>query len=391
MSQSRDPTLSLRELVSEGATPSAVVDSILRKATDARASDIHFEPADSGLEVRLRLDGVLRPVAAVPSALAAPVIARLKVLAGLATYRTGVPQDGRISRDGLSGDLRLSTYPTVRGEKAVVRLFSARPEDFRLDELGLGDDVRGTLEKALAGRDGLVILTGPAGSGKTTTIYAAIQHIRDQGSAPRHIVTIEDPVECLLPGIPQTETNPPAGLTFANCLRSILRQDPEVIAVGEVRDRETADLSLEASLTGHLVVTTLHAGTAAGVFARLLEMGMEPYLIASVVRASLAQRLVRRLCPDCRHEDSHGWMAEGCAKCLDTGFAGRLPVAEILAVTSHVREAVLRRADIGEIARAARDSGMVPLADRAEGLVRRGETTSAEVARVLASPSPEES
>jgi len=389
----------LEVLASAGAPPSEIVDAALRGAADARASDVHFEPVESGIEVRLRLDGVLQPAATIPGELAAPVIARLKVLAGLATYRTDVPQDGRISLEGLGGgaDLRLSTYPTVRGEKAVVRLFAARAEEFRLRGLGLGDEVAGVLETALASREGLVVLTGPAGSGKTTTIYASVQHVRDSsrsgraGGSGRHIVTIEDPVECLLPGVTQTQTNPPAGLTFANCLGSILRQDPEVIVIGEVRDAATAELALQAALTGHLVVTTVHAGTAPGVFSRLVEMGIEPYLVTSVVRAALAQRLVRRLCPACRVREEAGnaesggdWTAPGCDACLGTGFRGRVPVAEVLTLSPGLRAAVLARADIGGLERAARDSGMRTLADAGEALVRSGVTSRDELGRVLA-------
>ncbi len=376
----------LAELVSEGAKPSAIVNSILQAAMDMKVSDVHFEPVESGLEIRFRLDGVLLPVGTVPPWLSVRVTSRLKVLAELATYRTDAPQDGRIAGDRFSApaDLRLSTYPTVRGEKAVVRLFTARPEDFGLDSLGLSKGVRGALEGALGGREGLVALTGPAGSGKTTTLYAAIQYIRDDARGSRNIVTIEDPVECLLPGVTQTQTNPPAGLTSANCLRSILRQDPEVIMVGEVRDRETAALVLEAGLTGHLVLTTMHAGTAAGVFARLLEMKVEPHLVTSVVRAAVAQRLVRRLCPDCKREGADGWEAPGCEACLGTGFRGRLPLAEILTLTPAVRKAVLDEADLEGLEDAALASGMVPLASLGEDVVRTGETTQEEVARVLA-------
>ncbi len=391
----------IAQLASTDKAPSAIVFALRREAVRARASDVHFEPVDSGLDIRFRLDGVLVSVAAVPPELASPVVARLKVLAGLATYRTEVPQDGRIAGEALSSpegkvpggpdrtwhaDLRLSTYPTVRGEKAVVRLFTARAEDFRLETLGLGENVRAALELALTSREGLVVLTGPAGSGKTTTLYAAIQHVRDAAGAQRHIVTIEDPAECLLPGITQTETNPPAGLTFANCLRSMLRQDPEVIMVGEVRDAETASLALEAALTGHLVLTTLHAGTSGGIFARLLDMGIEPHFITSVVRAAVAQRLVRRLCPECRRrgEGNDAWEAPGCDSCLGTGFRGRLPLAEVLTLTPELRKAVLARSDLSDIDRAARASGVVPLATRGEELIAEGETTEGEVARVLA-------
>jgi type II secretory ATPase GspE/PulE/Tfp pilus assembly ATPase PilB-like protein len=359
---------------------------VLTAAVETRASDVHFEPTGNGLEVRFRLDGVLQEVASAPVERAAPLVARLKVLAGLATYRTDTPQDGRIPGNGFSSnaDLRLSTYPTVRGEKAVVRLFTARAEDFRLASLGLGDEVTSEFQKALRSREGLLVLTGPAGSGKTTTLYAAIQHVRDDGHNRRHVVTIEDPAECLLPGITQTQTNPPAGLTFANCLRSILRQDPEVIMVGEARDSETASLAVEAALTGHLVLTTLHAGTAAGVYARLLEIGIEPHLVASVVRASIAQRLVRRFCPQCRTQGTEGWAPTGCDKCLQTGYRGRIPLAEILTPSPELRKVVLARPDLDEIERAARASGMRPLSSRASELVRAGDTSQLEVDRVLA-------
>jgi general secretion pathway protein E len=287
----------------------------------------------------------------------------------------------------------------------VVRLFAARAEEFRLRGLGFGDGVVGVLEQALASREGLVVLTGPAGSGKTTTIYASVQHVRDSsrsgragsgGGSGRHIVTIEDPVECLLPGVTQTQTNPPAGLTFANCLGSILRQDPEVIVVGEVRDAATAELALQAALTGHLVVTTVHAGTAPGVFSRLVEMGTEPYLVTSVVRAALAQRLVRRLCPGCRTRTEGGsdgnadagWTAPGCDECLGTGFRGRVPIAEILTLSPQLRGAVLARADLEGLERAARDAGMRTLAEAGEELARSGATSREELARVLAGLRP---
>ncbi|MHC4916660.1 MAG: GspE/PulE family protein [Planctomycetota bacterium] len=372
-----DPAGELRTtvdgLVAGGAQPSEVVKAVLDAALEAGASDVHFEPLGDGLAVRLRLDGVLQDAAALPAELSAPVVARLKVLAGLATYRTEVPQDGRVSREG--SDLRLSTYPTVRGEKAVVRLFARSAEEFRLDALSLPAEVLGALQMALSAREGLILFTGPAGSGKTTTIYAALQHLRGVERVPRQIVSIEDPVECLLPGVTQTEVNPPAGLTFANCLRSVLRQDPEVIAVGEIRDRETADLAVEAALTGHLVITTLHAGTAAGVFARLVEMGLEPSAVTSVARLAVAQRLVRRLCVECA--------GKGCQACSGEGLKGRLPVAEALSLTAEVRAAVLRRADLAAVRYAALEGGLIPLAERGRRMVDAGLTLRSEVERVL--------
>lgn len=376
----------IRGLLDGDAAPSAVVDLVLRKAALIGASDVHVEPTGSGVEVRFRLDGVLRTVATAPPGWDRTLVARLKVLAGLATYRTDIPQDGRIPGDGLpvDGDLRLSTYPTVRGEKAVVRLLAPRSRALRLAELGLSDRSLGVLEAGLAGREGLVALTGPAGSGKTTTLYAAVRHIHETDHVPRQIVTVEDPVESLLDGITQTETNPPAGLSFASCLRSILRQDPEVILVGEVRDRETAALAFESALSGHLVLTTVHAGTAPAVFGRLLEMGIEPSTLTSVLRAAMAVRLVRRSCPDCGTSIEGRWSAPGCEACFGTGFRGRHPLDEVLTLTPALRAAVLERADAVRLRLLATEAGFVSLAVRGRELVERGLTTREEVARVLA-------
>jgi type II secretory ATPase GspE/PulE/Tfp pilus assembly ATPase PilB-like protein len=371
----------LHRLFQEQARPSAIIEALLEGAAEAGGiSDIHFEPVDGGLEIRIRLDGVLTPLAAAPPELSGPLIARLKVLAGLASYRTDVPQDGRID-GGAAGASRLATYPTVRGEKAVVRLLLATPEAFDLDILGLSDRTRGVLVHAVAAREGMVVLTGPAGSGKTTTLYTLLRHICATDSVPRQIVTIEDPAECLLPRVTQTQINLAVGLTMANCLRSILRQDPEVLMVGEVRDRETAALAVEAALTGHLVLTTIHAGRAAGVFGRLLEMGIEPYQITSILRAAVAVRLVRRLCVRCTVEG----VALGCEACWRTGYRGRLLLDESLTLEGAVRDAVLRRADVGEIERTARESGMETLAERGQALVTGLFTTLDEVRRVLAS------
>ena len=387
MTALRDLSAEIGSLASAGAPPSRLVQAVLAAAAAGGASDAHFEPVEAGLAVRLRLDGVLQDAAAIPAELSAPVVARLKVLAGLATYRTDVPQDGRIGGEHFSRagtEARLSTYPTVRGEKAVVRFFLRRAADFRLDALALGDDVAAALRSALAAREGLVALTGPAGSGKTTTIYAALSHLVEAESARRQVVTIEDPVECLLPGVTQTETDPPAGLAFANCLRSILRQDPEVIMVGEVRDAETAKLAAEAALTGHLVITTVHAGTAAGVLVRLVEMGVEPAVVAGVLKLAVAQRLLRRLCPACRRKGPGDmWTAPGCDECLGTGYRGRLPAAEFLTMGPALRAALAGGADLTELHRIARESGMVPLAERGRRLASEGLTDPAELSRVL--------
>jgi len=372
--------------ISCDGTPTEIVDMVIARACALGVSDIHFEPTRSGLDVRFRLDGVLKTLGHVARERSANTVSRLKVLAGLATYRTDVPQDGRFTVGEAAGgvDARLSTYPTVRGEKAVVRLFGARPKDYTLDRLGFPSDVTTALRASLALREGMIVLTGPAGSGKSTTLYACVQHARDEAGGGRSIVTIEDPAECLIPGVTQTEINPPAGLTFATCLRSMLRQDPEVIMVGEVRDRETAALALEAALTGHLVLTTLHAGTTWGVFVRLLEMGIEAHLITSAVKMTVAQRLVRRLCPDCKVEADGGWSAPGCEACLGTGYRGRVVIASTLAPTTEVRGAILARADAHTLEECAFAAGAVPLAARADDVVRDGVTSRDEVRRALA-------
>ncbi|MBI4613921.1 MAG: type II/IV secretion system protein [Planctomycetes bacterium] len=381
----------LEELIRTEEPPSVLVSICLAGAITAGASDVHFEPVEGGIYVRFRLDGVLHGVAKLPPGLAAPVVARLKVLSGLATYRTDVPQDGRVHGDGFASgaDLRLSTYPTVRGEKAVVRIHGADASDPDLAGLGLSRVAREALEAALSRRDGLIVLTGPAGSGKTTTIYAAIRHMLARDPVGRQIVTIEDPVERLLPGITQTEVQPALGLTWERCLRSILRQDPEVVVVGEVRDRETAALAGQAALSGHLVLTTLHAGSAAGIFARLVEMGVEPHVVTSTVRVALAQRLARRLCRECRRatagpDGAPGpWTAPGCPACWQTGFRGRIPVDEVLTLTRRMREAVLASADTTELRERAREDGFADLSARGEELVAAGETSPEELARVL--------
>lgn len=376
----------LEQLAAKGAGGVVeLVDEIIAEGLRRQASDIHLEPTEGGLSVRFRQDGVLRPAIVVATEAARNAVSRVKVLAGLLTYQTDLPQEGRIDRAKVNAncDLRAATVPTVLGEKAVIRLVDVVDREMRLDELGYPADALAELERGLTTPQGVILFTGPAGSGKTTTIYAALNRIIEATGGTRHIVSVEDPVERVLPGVTQTQVKPGVGLTFARCLRSLLRQDPEVIVVGEVRDRETAGIAVEAGLTGHLVISTIHSGRAAGVFARLIEMDIEPSMLASAVMLVVAQRLVRKLCDECKRPTKEGCEAVGCEACFGTGYRGRTPIVEFIRPDRELRARVLGRKTIEDIEATAREQGMVTLADRARDAVRRGETTLAEVARVL--------
>lgn len=373
-----------------------LVDAIIHEGMRRSASDIHIEPAEGVILTRFRLDGVLHPAVETRTDCAQNIIARIKVLADLLTYHTDTPQEGRINHDkiGAAADIRASTFPTVRGEKVVLRLFDAQTQDVRIAQLGYPEAIRRDLEAQLLRPNGVILLTGPAGSGKTTTIYAALRFILDASGGARNIVTVEDPVERMIGGITQTQVHPPTGLTFARCLRSLMRQDPEVILVGEIRDRETAEIAIEAGLTGHLVISTIHSGTTAGVFTRLLDMGVEPYLAASSVNFSVAQRLVRKLCPQCRRpaaetaglpEEAKGkvFEAAGCDACFGAGYRGRMVLAEALHMTKRLSDRIHQRAATEVLAVDAVESGMRPLRDAALDAVCAGVTSVAEVRRVL--------
>jgi type II secretory ATPase GspE/PulE/Tfp pilus assembly ATPase PilB-like protein len=309
--------------------------------------------------------------------LAANVVARLKVMAELLTYRVDVPQEGRMAetskRHGV--DMRVSTFPIIHGEKAAVRIFDSSARALDLEQLGLPGAVLGALLQVLRERAGAVFLTGPSGSGKTTTIYACLRHLVRESGGGRHIVTIEDPVEQVIEGISQAQVRPGSEFDFARGLRSILRQDPEVIAIGEVRDAETAASAIEAALTGHLVFSTLHAGSACGVIGRLLDMGIEPYLLTSGLRAVLNQRLVRRLCGACR--------GAGCDACFGAGYRGRVLLAEFLSLNNELREAILARADTATLEAAAHVPGQHSIWSAADESVLAGLTDEKEILRVL--------
>jgi type II secretory ATPase GspE/PulE/Tfp pilus assembly ATPase PilB-like protein len=359
---------------------SRLVDLILEEAVRRSASDVHLEPTYRRVEVRFRLDGVLHPVAALGRDVAPNLVARLKVLAELLTYRLDVPQEGSLAgaRGRFGTDMRVSTFPTIHGEKVVVRLFDASVRVLELDQLGFPPPLLAALAALLRVRTGAVLLTGPSGSGKTTTIYACLRRLLADARGGRHIVTIEDPVEQVIEGVSQSQARPGTEFDFARGLRSLLRQDPEVIMIGEVRDRETAAIAVEAALTGHLVFSTLHAGSACGVVSRLLDMGVEPHLLTSGLKGILNQRLVRRLCAACG-----GQGRATCAACGDTGYRGRVLLAELLTLDGALRQAILARADTATLEAAAARPGRQTLRAAAAQAIAEGRTTAEEVERVL--------
>lgn len=361
-----------------------VVDLLLAEAVRRSASDVHVEPTHNAVLVRFRLDGVLNAVATLRRELAPNLAARLKVLAELLTYRLDIPQEGRIAdaRQRHGVEMRVSTFPTIHGEKVVVRLFEPTGRTFDLEQLGLSADLLAALRAMLRERTGVILLTGPSGSGKTTTLYACLRHLVAASAGGRHVVTIEDPVEQALEGVSQSQARPGTEFDFARGLRSLLRQDPEVIMVGEARDPATAAIAVEAALTGHLVLSSVHAGSACGVISRLLDMGVEPYLLTSALRGVLNQRLVRRLCPVCRRPGERGWAPVGCDACGGTGYRGRALLAELLTPGPRLRQAVLSRADTAEL-EAAAEGGRETMAQAAERAVAEGVTARAEIDRVL--------
>lgn len=374
----------------------SIVETLLAAACEIGASDVHLQPSESSLDIRWRLDGVLQPAGTLPGTVAPNVIARLKVLADLLTYRLDVPQEGRLR--GVPGDaeMRVSTFPTLHGERAVVRLFGQPGRFLRLDDLGLPDDVRSALDRSLDQTSGAVLVTGPAGCGKTTTAYTCLREMAAKGPG-RALASLEDPIEQAIPGVAQSQANAAAGFDLAAGLRFLLRQDPEVILVGEIRDRDTAEVVMQASLTGHFVVSTFHAGSAAAASGRLFDMGIEPYAIRSGVLAIVSQRLVRKLCECKRPAEGQGqalglpvekmFLPGGCDQCHNTGYHGRLPLAEMLVLEgTEIPAAILARQDAVELERRAIESGMLPLHRRGCQAVEQGLTSPVEVVRVLGLP-----
>jgi general secretion pathway protein E len=344
-----------------------ILERLIHRAETAGASDIHLQMTGKSARVSLRLDGVLVPVPDLPDDVAERVVGRIKFLARLKTYQDSLPQDGRIERGdvGAGNDIRVATYPTVTGEKVVLRLFAESTAQAPAD-LGLPEDARRELEWFLARTSGLLLLTGPAGSGKTTTIYACLRQLAGQGG--RHVITIEDPVEQLIGGVMQTEVNDARGLTFSKAARHLLRQDPQVLVIGEIRDEETANLAVRAALTGHSVISTLHAGSCKGVFERLMVMCADRYAVISVVELVLNQRLIRRLCPQCA--------GAKCEKCLQTGYRGCVPLVEWMRVDDALRARL--RTHGAEVVAPQRT-----LAEAAREALQRGLSNEFEVRRVL--------
>jgi type IV pilus assembly protein PilB len=401
----REPTALTETLLApdpEDAPVVQLVNEMIDRAIADRASDIHIEPGQDRFRVRIRVDGFLREQMTESIHYHPAVTARLKVMADLDIAERRAPQDGRIElRDkGRNVDLRVSTLPTVHGEKVVLRIFDRAKSLPKLAELGFAPEVLRAYQNAAARPHGMILVTGPTGSGKTSTLISTLGFLNQ---IEKNIVTIEDPVEYQLPGINHVQVNPKAGLTFADGLRSILRQDPNIIMVGEIRDTETADVAIRAALTGHLVLSTLHTNDAAGALTRLADMGVEPYLVASAVLGVMAQRLVRRLCPACKEAvrvDADGYRqygcdpgpgetvdihrAVGCAKCGGSGYTGRYPIFEYLKITPAVQELVIARASAAAIRAQAQTEGMHFLITAGLETVLRGETTQEEIFRVAA-------
>lgn len=380
-----------------------LVNAILGQAARERASDIHIEPFERHIAVRFRVDGVLHEVMQPPKRLASAITARIKVMADLDIAERRIPQDGRIKIKvaGKEIDIRLSTLPTSWGERLVMRLLDKTAVLKDLGHIGMGPRQLVLIEEQLTKSYGIILVTGPTGSGKTTTLYASLAKIN---SPTRNIITVEDPVEYQLGGIGQIQVNTKVGLTFASGLRAILRQDPDVVMIGEIRDRETAEIAVQASLTGHLVFSTLHTNDAAGAVTRLVDMGVEPFLIASSVVCMMAQRLVRRLCPHCKAQvvpteselrqlgytrerfmtETPGYVYQpvGCDQCLDSGYQGRTGIYEVLPVDDDIRPLIMDNVDSGTIKKVAIGKGMLTLRDDGTRKVMDGETSIAEVLRV---------
>lgn len=385
----------LRDLASEEPVI-RLVNDLIDAALGAGASDLHLEPEADRLRARLRVDGVLRDHRELPLAQARAAISRLKIMARLDIAETRLPQDGRIraTARGREIDLRVSTLPAIHGEAAALRLLDVGGGRPALDGLGLPQAEEQRLRAMLARPSGVILVTGPTGSGKTTTLYAALAELATEQTK---ILTVEDPVEYRLPRAIQVQVKPEIGLTFAGALRSFLRHDPDVIMVGEIRDRETAEIAVQAALTGHLVLSTLHTNSAIGALPRLREMGLESYLLGAAVSGLVAQRLVRRLCGQCKRPAPPGAAAaagfaapahwefhepQGCSACGGSGYRGRLAAIEAVAIDEHMRRRIGAGAEAGEIEDAARAEGMASLAENALRLAAAGETSLAEVARI---------
>jgi type IV pilus assembly protein PilB len=388
------------EVSAEDAPVIKLVYSILGQAVGEGASDIHFEPGEGEMRVRFRIDGVLREAAHVPSRMISAVISRVKIMSDLNIAEKRVPQDGRVgvSVEDKKVDLRITTLPTQRGEGATIRILDKENAQRTLDELGMDGDARGRFQGAFQQAYGAVLVTGPTGSGKSTTLYAAL---REMNTVDKKIITIEDPVEYQLDGVSQINVNRKAGLDFATGLRSVLRADPDVVMVGEIRDGETARIAIEAALTGHMMLSTLHTNDAPGAITRLTKMGIESFLIASSVDCVVAQRLARKLCSHCKRRavvppealsdagmrvggELEAYEPVGCARCNQSGYRGRVGIYSVMKMSERVKDMTVSQAAEAEIAAAAREEGMLTLREDGLAKVRSGHTSLEEVLRVTA-------
>jgi len=373
-----------------------LINGIIAEAIRQGVSDIHIEPYESGLVVRMRQDGVLQERLRMPPHVAPVVVSRIKVMARLDIAERRIPQDGRISLTlgGKQVDVRVSTLPSRAGERVVLRILDKDNAFISLDLLGMSENARTVISAALAEPNGIILVTDPTGSGKTTTLYACLKQLND---GKRNILTVEDPVEYAFDGVGQTQVNAKVGMTFAAGLRAILRQDPDVVMVGEIRDRETAEIAVQAALTGHLVLSTVHTNDAIGAITRMRDFKIEPFLLASTLRAVVAQRLVRQLCPDCRSrhqadastaallgiaKGSNIYRATGCDNCGQSGYQGRMGVFEALRIDDHVRSKIGSSSDEAAIARHV-FAESPNLADAVRQLVLAGETTPEEAVRIM--------
>jgi type IV pilus assembly protein PilB len=384
----------------EDAPVIKLVYSLLAQAVGEGASDIHLEPEEGELRVRFRIDGVLKEATHVPKRMIGAVISRLKIMSELDIAEKRIPQDGRVgvTVEGRRVDLRVTTLPTQRGEGATIRILDESTSRRTLDELGMGGSARGVFEHAFRQSYGAVLVTGPTGSGKSTTLYAALS---DLNEIEKKIITIEDPVEYRIDGVNQINVNRKAGLDFATGLRSILRADPDIVMVGEIRDAETARIAIEAALTGHMMLSTLHTNDAPGAIARLTEMGIETFLTASALDCVVAQRLARRLCPNCKRRtiipgralhdagvriatEIEAYEPVGCARCGQSGYQGRVGIYSVMSLSTRIREMTIARVPETELAATAREEGMLTLREDGVSKIRDGQTSLEEVLRVTA-------
>ncbi|MFH1397728.1 MAG: ATPase, T2SS/T4P/T4SS family [Candidatus Omnitrophota bacterium] len=392
--------IDMNDLVREasGAPVITLVNSLFTEAVDAGASDIHIEPEEKNCYVRLRIDGVLQDARPIAKDLELAVISRIKILADMDIAEKRLPQDGRVKTSVLNKevDLRISTFPTIYGENISIRLLDKTQGIFKLEDLGFQKDVLEIIKVQVKRPYGIVLVTGPTGSGKTTTLYAVLNLIND---LKKNIITLEDPIEYVVPRVCQSQVNVKAGLTFATGLRAILRHDPDIIMIGEIRDRETAEISIHSALTGHLVFSTLHTNDAAAAASRLIDMGIEPFLVASALSAIIAQRLVRRLCPKCKKaykpteaeivslgfpastNDLTLYKEVGCSNCRSTGFKGRTGIFELLVLNDGIKELILEKSPPHQIVEYAINNGMRTLRNDGLEKLTRGEISASEVLR----------